>query len=505
MKVNKSFMLTDSETKLIYILLRTVSIYTPDTQIRFAGGWIRDKLLNLESDDIDVAIDNMSGVEFAKLVHKYMKSTGRATSKVTKIEANTEANKNLESAILKIGSIDVDFTQLRREFYGDDSRNPLIEVGVTAEQDAHRRDLTINAMFYNLHTFLVEDYVGGIKDLEDGIIRTPQEPIKTYKEDPLRILRAVRFAARFNFKLDKPLIRAARDPFVQIALKQKISKERIWSEFSKFMIGPNFHYAAELMEITGLRGVFLTLKDDQLEKAAQLSNGEKWLYDFGKWDMEQNNPYHNLSVWDHTMSALKYLHTIDSDKSDTDRLVRNVALLLHDVGKCDICSQQTHPEKGYSTYHEHELSSAYAANIILNNMRAPNEIKTRVVKLVRNHMKLHNLPINANVGLRRVIRDIGATDWSNLVDMSKSDSMGKVETKLDPKYDAFDSYANKFIEALNGKSEVKSPIDGHDVMSILNIKAGKRVGNIMKALKEELIESPDMNREEAVEFINLLQ
>ena len=496
--------LTPEEKRIFALLRRVVECRAPNTTVRVAGGWVRDKLLGLDSKDIDICVDNMSGKDFALLTRQWMKDCHMKVSEVATVDANVDANKHLESANLTIHGVDVDFVQLRKETYDEDSRNPQIEVGVTAEEDARRRDLTINSLFFHLNTGEVEDFCGGLSDLENRVARTPIDPLRTYLEDPLRILRAIRFAARFGLSVDPQMFAASRDKRVQEALVKKVSRERIWSEMSKFMVGPRMAYAVELIHSFGLRDLLLRPTDEQLGRANKASGDRKWRvgFDTQGWDKDQNNPHHTFGVWEHTVAALKWLeeNPVES-KDDTNKLIRNIALLLHDMGKCDICSQQVHPE-GWSTYHEHEISSAFAADEILRDLTAPKEIRERAVKLVRNHMRLHTMPQKAKAGLRRVLRDVGVEDWDNLVEMSKADSMGKLHNELDPKYDHFDSYIKEFVESIGGASEVKPPLNGHQIMQLLGVKPGPIVGQVMGALKEKLLQKPGLTEEEAVEFVS---
>lgn len=526
--------LTPKEQEIFGLLRKVVQDKSPSTTLRAAGGWVRDKLLGKESHDIDIAVDNISGTAFAKLVLEWMKDNSISTSKnVTTVEANPENNKHLETAMLPILGIPIDFVQLRKDTYNEDSRNPVIQVGVSAEEDAQRRDLTINSIFYNINSGEVEDYVGGVEDLKNGIARTPIDPLRTYLEDPLRILRAVRFAAKYNLQLDPALIEAAHNPKVQDAFKHKITKERIWSELvgqqekdgwkRGLMIGPNFHRAAELLGVLGLRELFLTPTPEQLERAVNKQQkleprqeGEeakprKWEKGFTTWELQQNNPHHDLDVWNHTLAALTYLHTLHQSKAndgikmkETDEIVRNLAMLFHDIGKCDICSRQEDP-RGYSTYHEHELSSASIAEEILTDLKAPVDIKNRVVNLVKNHMRLHTMPNDAHgSGLRRIVRDVGE-DWTNLVEMSKSDAMGKnMADQLPAKYDTFAKVIDQFLANSGGKKEMPLPINGYDIMNALGLDQkldGKKIGIITKALKEKLLEDPEINRDQALAFI----
>ncbi len=153
-----------------------------------------------------------------------------------KIKANPEKSKNLETATTKIFGFDVDFVNLRKETYEADSRNPKMEFG-TAVEDALRRDATINALFYNLHTDEVEDFTGGLKDLDDKYIRTPMEPRTTFLDDPLRVLRLIRFASRLGFRIDAESERWMGDEGIKEALKLKISRERVGVEVEKMLKG----------------------------------------------------------------------------------------------------------------------------------------------------------------------------------------------------------------------------------------------------------------------------
>jgi len=276
----KNFILTFEENMIFELLRTVVARRAPNTTVRVAGGWVRDKLLGLESKDIDISVDNMSGKDFALLTRQWMKDCHMKVKPVATVDTNVEANKHLESAILPIHGIDVDFVQLRKETYDEDSRNPQIEVFVTAEEDARRRDLTINSMFYNLNTGEVEDFCGGLDDLENRVARTPIDPLRTYLEDPLRILRAIRFAARFGLHVDPQMFAAARDPQVQEALVKKVSRERIWTEMSKFMVGRMAYYAVELIHSFGLRDLLLLPTDEQLDRANKASDDWKWKVGF---------------------------------------------------------------------------------------------------------------------------------------------------------------------------------------------------------------------------------
>ncbi|KAH7631367.1 hypothetical protein B0T09DRAFT_262789 [Sordaria sp. MPI-SDFR-AT-0083] len=216
--------------------------------LRWAGGWVRDKLLGTESHDIDVAINNMTGEAFALRLrdycdadpaHRERHSIGpQDVGNLHKIARNPDKSKHLETTTIKLFGLDVDFVNLRKETYTEDSRNPQVEFG-TAEEDALRRDATVNALFYNLHTGKVEDFTGGMKDMDRKLIRTPLEPLQTFMDDPLRVLRLIRFASRLGFTIDEEAKAVMGDERVLEALKLKISRERIGVELEKMLKGPD--------------------------------------------------------------------------------------------------------------------------------------------------------------------------------------------------------------------------------------------------------------------------
>jgi tRNA nucleotidyltransferase (CCA-adding enzyme) len=249
--VTATIQLTPRESQLRNLLL-DVAHYIDESkeikekiELRFAGGWVRDKLLNIQSHDIDTAINVMTGFAFSTKMQDYLKDEEnmkkhsletKDLGSLHKILANPEKSKHLETATTKIFGFDVDFVNLRKETYSDDSRNPQMEFG-TAKEDADRRDATINALFYNLHSDQVEDFTGGLTDLSAKRIRTPLEPRTTFMDDPLRVLRLIRFASRLNFRIDPASETCMSDPSVMDALKLKISRERVGVEVEKMLKG----------------------------------------------------------------------------------------------------------------------------------------------------------------------------------------------------------------------------------------------------------------------------
>ncbi|KAK4179218.1 mitochondrial CCA tRNA nucleotidyltransferase [Triangularia setosa] len=237
--------------------------------LRWAGGWVRDKLLGIESHDIDTAINNLTGEAFVGKLREYVdipgnkqlhKLQGSDIGRLHTVARNPDKSKHLATSTIKLCGLDVDFVNLRKETYTEDSRNPQVEFG-TAEEDARRRDATVNALFYNLVTGEVEDFVGGLPDLEAGIIRTPMEPLQTFMDDPLRVLRLVRFASRLGFRIDKAVEEVMADENVLRNLKVKISRERIGVELEKMLKGKHPVESLRLINRLGLYHAVFTVPE----------------------------------------------------------------------------------------------------------------------------------------------------------------------------------------------------------------------------------------------------
>lgn len=233
-------------------------------EARIAGGWVRDKLLGGESHDLDISLSTLTGHTFALLLRDYLLSPEFAISSlaktpsspfhidsasskqlvghVTKIAANPEQSKNLETATAKVAGLQLDFVNLRKEMYVGNSRIPTMTFG-TALEDAQRRDITINALFYNVHTREIEDLTEmGLKDMRNRLIRTPLEPETTFLDDPLRVLRTVRFASRFGYTVDESIFACLQGDSgnaIREALQTKVSRERFGIEVDKMMLGPD--------------------------------------------------------------------------------------------------------------------------------------------------------------------------------------------------------------------------------------------------------------------------
>lgn len=258
--INPSIVLSATESKIRDLLVDFSGHYNQTApeplELRITGGWVRDKLLGHESHDLDIAINVLSGEDFASQLLAFAQAQGVNLGKnsfgLHTIKKNPEKSKHLETCTTKLYGLDVDFVNLRSEQYTDDSRVPLVECG-TAEEDALRRDATLNALFYNLNKGEIEDFTGkGLSDLQAGILRTPLPSLQTFLDDPLRVLRLVRFASRFNFLIDYDTLQAMKDERIRTMLEHKISRERIGVEADKILTSNNVQYGLRLINYVGL-------------------------------------------------------------------------------------------------------------------------------------------------------------------------------------------------------------------------------------------------------------
>ncbi|KJK86951.1 hypothetical protein H633G_09196 [Metarhizium anisopliae BRIP 53284] len=249
--------------------------------VRWAGGWVRDKLLGIESHDIDVAINAMTGIHFAQRMREYCNTEKGSRTHAIKpddignlhnVSKNPDKSKHLETAMVRIFGLDLDLVNLRKETYAEDSRNPTVEFG-TAEEDALRRDATINAFFYNIHTEQIEDFTGGMRDLTAKVLRTPLSPLETFKDDPLRVLRLGGFASRLGFSIEEETKKVMAHPEVLDALQVKISRERVGTELEKMLKGNNPRSALEFIDQLCLYDAIFT---DSSSKSTARPDSSRW-------------------------------------------------------------------------------------------------------------------------------------------------------------------------------------------------------------------------------------
>lgn len=251
---SQCIVLNEDEKKLFSLLRECCQYYNLGVTLRVAGGWVRDKLLGMECKDCDIAIDKMMGQSFAERLREFLISRHIPTSAYGIIQANPERSKHLETATLTIFGYPIDFVNLRAEAYTQSSRIPSAINFGSPLQDALRRDITINSLFYNIHNEEVEDFCGtAFQDLQDQLIRAPLPAKETLMDDPLRLLRVIRFATRLQFRIEETLQAAIMDEEVDTAFRLKISRERVGAELEKILTD---RHALDGLRLLNLLGIF---------------------------------------------------------------------------------------------------------------------------------------------------------------------------------------------------------------------------------------------------------
>lgn len=389
-------------------VLKVSSAFGLKTTFRVAGGWVRDNLLGITSDDIDFALDDMTGAQFASYMAEYADANpGSGISEAHTIKANPEKSKHLETVTIVINGLKVDFVNLRVETYGT-SRIPTMEMG-TPDTDARRRDLTINALFYNIHTGEVEDYMDGqgIKDLglDTGtiVIRTPKDPdkdqlsstIRIFQDDPLRMLRALRFYSRYqNSVLDPSIVKAISMPEVQERFSyvkgkkaelpdeedepdKGVAPSRAGPELTKLFEGAKPGDAIRVLFQTGL------------DKKVFDVPGYKKLMDL---TMDQRNKHHAYNLLEHTIRVIENANRIakESGLPKETRGLLNFAAMFHDFGKAapGVGKPKEHDPNQYG-YEGHEDYSADIAEEILRHIGKGEVDRQFVGTMVSMHMRPH--------------------------------------------------------------------------------------------------------------------
>ena len=451
---NMQFIPTKTEEKIFELLLNVVSNKSPSTILRVAGGIVRDRLLGFDSSDIDIAISDMSGEKFCLLISEYLKENQLTCGKTTVIKANPDQSKHLETAMITLFDQPIDFVNLRKETYAN-SRIPSIEIG-TPEEDAARRDLTINALFYNIHTKEIEDYVNGLKDLEDQIARTPIDAIQTFIDDPLRILRIVRFATKYKLEIDGDIIHAAQDYIVQQALENKVSAERKWKEMGGYALADGTWKCGFLAMENSAEALIMLHKMDLIELL-----------------------FPNLLV--NVFRAIHEMNDIPLSFQDKDLLLLNIALLFDD----------------YSVFYQ-----------LKNVLKLPTDMATKINDSLTSHLDFLKYCYvfdgrGATVGFK-VASDTSIRRFLNTI----KDNYNLCLNILSIRYGHFKEVADsisrtdEIVEELGGW-KIPCPISGKDLIEI-GFKPGTAIGEALKIIEENLFENPNLTKEEALTICKTL-
>lgn len=412
------------------------------------GGYVRDFFLGRPCTDIDIVAEG-SGIELADAVAQ-------------ELGLKTTVFKNFGTAMLRYRGLEVEFVGARKESYRLDSRKPVVEDG-SIEDDQKRRDFTINAMAFSLQQNdygNVIDPFNGMQDLQDRIIRTPLDPDVTYSDDPLRMIRAIRFATQLGFSIEKNSFESIKRNAARIRI---VSQERITDELQKIMATEKPSIGFVLLERSGLLKIIFP----QLDHLK------------GVETMEGKGHKENFS---HTLKVL------DNVAAQSNNIWLRWAALLHDIGKP--ASKQYQPQAGW-TFHGHEFLGSKMILPIFRQLKLP---LTEEMRYVRKMVMLHLRPIAlvnevSDSGVRRLLFDAG-DDIDDLMLLCRADITSKNEATVRKHMDNFERVRQKLVE-VEEKDAIRNfqpPVSGELIMSTFGLKPCKEVGLIKDYIKEAILD-----------------
>ena len=432
------------------------------------GGYVRDLFLERPSNDIDVVVVG-SGI---KVASELKKKLGR--------KAYLSVFRNFGTAQVKSHGLEVEFVGARKESYSHDSRKPVVEDG-TLEDDQNRRDFTINAMAVCLNRDRFGELVDpfdGVADLWDGIIRTPLDPDITFSDDPLRMMRCIRFATQLNFFIEDGTFDALTRNAERIDI---VSRERIVGELNKIMLTP--HPSKGFVDLQRAGLLQRIIPELSSLDIVETRNGRS----------HKNNFYHTLEVLDNVCKAQE----LNKDNDSTPNIWLRWAALFHDIGKTK--SKRWDPALGW-TFHNHNIIGAKMIPGIFRRMKLPMDAKMKYVqKLVNLHMRPIAIADDevTDSAVRRLLNDAG-DDIDDLMTLCEADITSKNDAKKKRFRENFRMVREKLtdLKEKDYKRLLQPCIDGNEIMEMFNLKPSREVGQLKQTLKDAVLDNKVPNERE---------
>jgi len=458
MNLKDKFPEKEAVTKILHRIAKVA--HKNEVELYLVGGAVRDKIMERETTDIDIAVIG-NAIEFAE---KFGDTVGRDKI-ITYPKFGT--------AMVPFQNYVVEFATARCEEYEENSRKPKVTHG-TLKDDLMRRDFTINAMAMSLNAGTMFDLIDeyeGLEDIAEHILRTPLDPVETFSEDPLRMLRAIRFATQLNFKIEDETFAAIAEVKDRMKI---ISQERITEELRKMILSkypPSTGFA--LLRKCGLLEIILP-------EIAALEG------------IDQSKQFHHKDVFWHTLEVL------DNVSEMSDKYELRFAALVHDIAKPD--TKQFIPGKGWS-FHGHEIIGMHKIHRLCKRMKLPNKLRDYAKKMCKLHLRPIALADEGvtDSAVRRLMVQ-AEDDLGDLMKLCRADITSKNPTKVAEYMANFDRVEESIaeVEERDKMRAFQSPVRGDEIMQEFNLKPGREVGIIKKELEELILDGVIPNDYEAV-------